>query len=169
MKVSPHTPLVVLSAHPSTSKVFLPAIAGHVPAKMVQCIASFLDFCYLACRSSHNENDLIAMAKALKSFHEHRTIFVDAGIAADKVSLPRQHALDHYITGITLFSSPNGLCTSITESKHIRAVKEPWHRSSRNNALSQMLKTNERLDKLTAAYMTFVEAYWVDVVLDQDT
>jgi hypothetical protein len=102
----------------------------------------------------HNENDLIVMAKALESFHEHRTIFVDAGIAADKVSLPRQHALDHYITSITLFSSPNGLCTSITESKHIRAVKEPWRRSSRNNALSQMLKMNERLDKLTAARMT---------------
>jgi alcohol dehydrogenase class IV len=122
---------------------------------MVQCVASFLDFCYLARRSSHNENNLIAMTKALESFHEHRTVFVDAGIATDEVSLPRQHALDHYITGITLFASPNGLCTSITESKHIRAVKEPWRRSSRNNALGQMLKTNERLDKLTAARMTF--------------
>jgi hypothetical protein len=148
--------ITIIIAHLFTSlKVFLPAIVGHVPTKVIQCVTSFLDFCYLARRSSHNEDDLIAMAKALESFHEHRTVFVDVGIAADEISLPCQHALDHYITGITLFASPNGLCTSITESKHIRAVKEPWRCSSRNNALGQMLKTNEHLDKLSATCMTF--------------
>ena len=41
------------------------------------------------------------------------------------------------------------------ESKHIKAVKEPWHRSSRWNALRQMLKTNSRLDKLAAVRADF--------------
>jgi hypothetical protein len=37
----------------------------------------------------------------------------------------------------------------------IKAVKEPWWRSSRFNALSQMLLTNQRLDKLAAARVDF--------------
>ncbi|KAJ7874543.1 hypothetical protein B0H14DRAFT_3083419 [Mycena olivaceomarginata] len=61
----------------------------------------------------------------------------------DDISLPRQHALVHYVPSIKLFGSPNGLCSSITESKHIKAVKEPWRRSSRYKALPQMLRDNE--------------------------
>jgi hypothetical protein len=56
---------------------------------------------------------------------------------------------------IRLFGLPNGLCSLITESKHIKAVKEPWWRSNRYNALLQMLVTNQRLDKLAAALADF--------------
>ncbi|KAG1871050.1 hypothetical protein C8R48DRAFT_595967, partial [Suillus tomentosus] len=54
-----------------------------------------------------------------------------------------------------LFGAPNGLCSSITESKHIKAVKEPWRQSSHYKALGQMLVTNQRLDKLTASRQDF--------------
>ncbi|KAH9177891.1 hypothetical protein EDB89DRAFT_1809670, partial [Lactarius sanguifluus] len=54
-----------------------------------------------------------------------------------------------------LFGSPNGLCSSITESKHIKAVKEPWRRSSRYHALVQMLRTLSRLDKMAATCRIF--------------
>jgi hypothetical protein len=63
--------------------------------------------------------------------------------------------LVHYHDNIKNFGSPNGLCSSITESKHIVAVKRPWRRSSRYKALSQILKVNERLDKLAAARADF--------------
>jgi hypothetical protein len=63
----------------------------------------------------------------------------------------------HYPSLIRLFGAPNGVCSSITESKHIRAVKEPWRRSSRNNALFQMLTTNQRLDQLSAARVEFTK------------
>ncbi|KIJ16060.1 hypothetical protein PAXINDRAFT_76254, partial [Paxillus involutus ATCC 200175] len=42
------------------------------------------------------------------------------------------------------FGAPNGLCPSITESKHITAVKKPWRRSNKHNALGQILRTNQR-------------------------
>lgn len=61
----------------------------------------------------------------------------------------------HYHNNIKNFGSPNGLCSSITESKHIAAVKRPWRRSSRYKALSQILKVNERIDKLTTARADF--------------
>ncbi|KAG1749058.1 uncharacterized protein EDB91DRAFT_1079154 [Suillus paluster] len=54
-----------------------------------------------------------------------------------------------------MFGAPNGLCLSITESKHIKAVKQPWRRSSKYNTLSQMLLTNQRLDKVAAARVDF--------------
>jgi len=61
----------------------------------------------------------------------------------------------HYAKLIRVFSAPNGLCSSITELKHIEAVKEPWQRSNRFNALVQMLITNQCLDKLSAACIAF--------------
>jgi hypothetical protein len=56
-----------------------------------------------------------------------------------------------------VFGAPNGLCSSITELKHIKAVKEPWRRSDRFDALSQMLLTNQRLDKLAASRVDFAD------------
>ena len=53
------------------------------------------------------------------------------------------------------FGMPNGLCSSITESHHIIAVKKPWHRSNHYEPLGQILLTNQRLDKLASACVTF--------------
>ncbi|KAI0357042.1 hypothetical protein OH77DRAFT_1531956 [Trametes cingulata] len=132
-------------------KVFLPAIVGHVPDDMVRCLAAFLDFCYLARLSSHDSATLRAMDDALSRFHALRHIFEDVGIRPDGFSLPRQHSLVHYVHSIKLFGSPNGLCSSITESKHIAAVKIPWRESNRHNCIGQILKSNTRSSKLSAA------------------
>jgi len=61
----------------------------------------------------------------------------------------------HYVESIALFGAPNGLCSSITETRHISAVKKPWRRSSRFNALAQVLVTNQRLEKLSARRQDF--------------
>ncbi|KAI0669707.1 hypothetical protein C8Q78DRAFT_977285 [Trametes maxima] len=130
-------------------KVFLPALTGYVPDKMIQCIAAFLDFAYLARRSSHDTLSLDAMDAALLRYCELCTIFIETGVR-DGFPPPRQHALLHYTWMIKLFGSPNGVCTSISESKHIAAVKRPWRASNRNNPLIQILRTNTRLAKLSA-------------------
>ncbi|KAI5829502.1 hypothetical protein K523DRAFT_352494 [Schizophyllum commune Tattone D] len=131
-------------------KIYIAAIAGHVPERMVKALSAYLDFCFLARRNAITSTMLAKMDDALSRFYEDRQIFMDVGVRVD-ISLPRQHALKHYIPSILLFGSPNGLCSSITESKHIKAVKEPWRRSNRYNALGQMLTTNVRLDKMHAA------------------
>ncbi|KAH9988442.1 hypothetical protein BJV74DRAFT_885330 [Russula compacta] len=139
-------------------KVYLAAIAGHVPSEMVKCLSALLDFCYIARRNALTSDDLDELQDALTCFHHHRKVFIGtAGVNGDQISLPRQHALMHYLRSIRLFGSPNGLCSSITESKHIKAVKEPWRRSSRYNALKQMLVTIARLDKLASARQVFYQ------------
>ncbi|TBU36868.1 hypothetical protein BD309DRAFT_995400 [Dichomitus squalens] len=137
--------------------IFLPAIVGYVPDKMVQCITALIDFSYLACRSAHTTEDLADMDATLHRFHQLCTIFKEAGVRPDGFSLPRQHALVHYVRAIQLFGSPNGLCSSITESKHITAVKRPWRRSSRREPLGQMLYTLTRLSKLAAIRADFAK------------
>ena len=136
-------------------QVYLPAIDGHVPAEMVQTMHAFLEFCYVARRDIHDTRSLTALDDALQRFHRHREIFRTSGIRANGFNLPRQHSLIHYSKLIRSFGAPNGLCSSITESKHIKAVKEPWRRSNRFDALSQMLLTNQQLDKLAAARVDF--------------
>ncbi|KAG2124061.1 hypothetical protein DEU56DRAFT_923674 [Suillus clintonianus] len=135
-------------------KVYLPAIEGHVPTDVVRTFRAFLEFCYLVRRSIITESTLGQIQDALDRFHHYRAIFESTGVVST-FSLPRQHSCTHYILLIRLYGAPNGLCSSITETKHIKAVKEPWRRSSRYKALGQMLVTNQRLDKLAAARVDF--------------
>ncbi|KAJ7465494.1 hypothetical protein FB451DRAFT_1178975 [Mycena latifolia] len=110
-------------------KVYLPAIEGHVPPQMLRAFSAFLDFCYLVRRNVLDEATLTAIDAALARYHRERVIFVESGVCANGFCLPRQHSLTHYRSLIQQFGAPNGLCSSITESKHIKAVKQPWRRS----------------------------------------
>lgn len=121
---------------------------------MVRCIAAFMEAIYVACRNAISTTALQCFRDCVDSFRELRDIFITTGVCVS-ISLPCQHALFHYYLSIQLFGSPNGLCSSITESKHIKAVKEPWRRSSRDKALNQMLRTIVRLDKMTALWQIF--------------
>ncbi|KAG2133730.1 hypothetical protein DEU56DRAFT_757071 [Suillus clintonianus] len=128
-------------------KVYLPAIEGHVPDDMVRAFRALLEFCYICARGrSDRQHSRSAERCPWVHFHTYRTIFETTGVRFD-ISLPRQHSLIHYELLIRMFGAPNSLCSSITESKHIKVVKQPWRRSSKYNALSQMLLTNQRLDK----------------------
>ena len=124
---------------------------------MVKALQAFQEFCYIAHRNIHDTKSLVALSNALECFHKYRVIFMESGVRIDGFALPRQHSLDHYLALIWAFAAPNGLCSSITESKHIKAVKEPWRRSSRFEALGQMLVTNQQLDKLAASRVDFTK------------
>ncbi|KAK1234209.1 hypothetical protein PQX77_002593 [Marasmius sp. AFHP31] len=113
-----------------------------------------MEVCYIARKNTITSSNLTSFRGYLQRFHETRKFFLDSGICKD-FSLPRQHSLIHYEDSIRMFGAPNGLCSSITESKHIKAVKEPWRRSSRYNALKQMVRTILRLDKMAALRRKF--------------
>lgn len=127
---------------------------------MVRAFTAYIDFCYLVRRNVISEDTLNEIDDALARFHQYRTIFEETGVRnstprAQAFSLPRQHAMVHYRAHIENFGAPNGLCSSITESKHIVAVKRTWRRTGKYEALHQMLVINERNDKLAAADLDF--------------
>ncbi|KAG0692604.1 hypothetical protein DFH29DRAFT_985714 [Suillus ampliporus] len=115
-------------------KVYIPTIVEYVPVQLIECFSSFLDFCYLVRQSELGEDTIDEIIAALQHFHETCEIFWESGE----------------------YGAPNGLCSSITESRHITAVKKPWRRSNHYEALGQMLLTNQCLDKLAAARVEFV-------------
>jgi hypothetical protein len=119
--------------------------------EVVRTFRAFLEFCYIARRSVLTEDDLDKLKDALACFHRYRSIFVTDGVCEKGISLPRQHALVHYHALIRLFGAPNGLCTSLSESKHKDSTKAVYRRSNRNNPLGQMLVANTRIDQLSAA------------------
>ena len=125
---------------------------------MVQAIGAFLEVCYIARQAIISEEDLDKLESEVARFHDLRVAFADVrGDGPDAFSLPRQHSLVHYAHQIRQYGAPTGLCSSITESKHIDAVKKPYRRSNRYEALGQMLLTNQRIDKLKAARTDFTK------------
>ncbi|KAF8545954.1 hypothetical protein OG21DRAFT_1491733 [Imleria badia] len=136
-------------------KVYLSAIEGYVPSEIVRTLRAFLEFCYLVRQNVIDETSLAQIQDALNRFYQYcEVVFRDENVVTS-FSLPRQHSMKHYIDMICLFGAPNGLCSSITELKHIKAMKEPYRQSNRNEPLGQMLLTNQRLDKLAAARSDF--------------
>ena len=117
-------------------------------------LRALLEFCYLVWRNIITEDCLNEIEDALARFHTYQNFLLEQGVMAT-FSLPRQHAMKHYTDMIELFGAQNRLCSSITESKHIKAVKEPYRHSNHNEPLGQMLLTNQCLDKLAAAHSDF--------------
>ena len=113
-------------SHPNSQQVYLSAIEGYVPNRMLCAIRAFLEFCYTARHEIITERTLVDLEDALSRFHEYRAVFQEEGIRQKGFSLPQQHSTNHYPAMIRLFGAPNGLCSSITEAKHIKAIKEPW-------------------------------------------
>lgn len=133
----------------------MPALTGYVPAEIIRTFRAFLEFCYIVRREIIDADALKDLGDALQRFHKYREIFVTTGIRKENTTPPRQHAMDHYSFLIRAFGAPNGLCSSITESKHIKAVKEPYRRSNRHKPLDQILQVNQRSDALAAARVHF--------------
>ena len=111
---------------------------------MEQCVSALPGFNYLVRRSSHVTQDLHDTPATLTRFYRFLDISETAGIRPDGPPPPR-----HYARSIQLFGSSNSLCSSITESKHVVAVKAPWRRSRCKHSLGQMLRTLTRLSKLS--------------------
>ncbi|KIL55034.1 hypothetical protein M378DRAFT_188697 [Amanita muscaria Koide BX008] len=136
-------------------KVYLAAIAGLVLPRIVRAVRYFLEFCYHVRRDVIDDDDLEKLDELLVKYQEEREVFREEDVRPTGFNLPRQHSLTHYRELIIDFGAPNGLCSSITESKHIDAVKDPYRRSNRNDPLSQILLINQRMDKLSAARIDF--------------
>ena len=127
-----------------------------MPKDIVHTFQAFLKFSYLVRQNVITEQSLDAIDDALQRFHHFCEAFRNTGVV-NTFSLPWQHSMKHYDHLICQFGAPNGLCSSITESKHIKAVKRPYRHTNRFQALGQMLLINQRLDKLAAAHADFKE------------
>ncbi|KAI5999820.1 hypothetical protein F5J12DRAFT_906690 [Pisolithus orientalis] len=137
-------------------KVYITAIEGYVPQYVISTFQAFLEFCYLVHWNIITQQMLVEIDDALRHFHLYHEVFQNSGVV-DTFSLPWQHAMKHYYHLICQLSAPNSLCSSITESKHIKAVKWPYWHTNHFQSLRQMLLINQRLNKLNTACADFKE------------
>ena len=124
-------------------KVYLPAIVGYVPDDIVKCLRTFLEACYITRRQDIDINALDHLDDVLEQFKELREVFRVPNVREKGFALPRMHSMFHYRCQIEDFGAPGGLCSSITESRHVTAVNKPYRRSNKYKALGQMLITNQ--------------------------
>jgi len=115
-----------------------------------------LDASYIIRCQDIDVDTLEQLETNITKFWRLHEVFRTSGVHQKGFSLPRQHSLFHYRCLIEDFGAPGGLCFSITESRHITAVKKPWRRSNRYHALGQMLQINQQLDKLAAMRSDFI-------------
>ncbi|KAH8994183.1 hypothetical protein EDB86DRAFT_3064749 [Lactarius hatsudake] len=94
---------------------------------------------YLAAIVGHVPSDMVKCVSA----------FLDFCYIARRNAISAE-GLDSLQDALTRFHQHRDIFIR-TGSKHIKAVKEPWRRSSRYHALVQMLRTLSRLDKMAAA------------------
>jgi hypothetical protein len=64
----------------SPNKVYIAAIAGHVPSEIVKCLSTFMNLCYIFRRNAISSTVLKNAEALLDRFHELRGFFVDAGV-----------------------------------------------------------------------------------------
>ncbi|KAI6016033.1 hypothetical protein BKA83DRAFT_4129081 [Pisolithus microcarpus] len=135
-------------------KVYLPVTEGHVPKEIIHTFHALLEFFFLIWQNVLTEKDLCNLNDVLARFYQYCEVFKTMGTVSS-FSLPQQHAMKHYRQLIQLFGAPNGLCSSITKSKHMKAVKKPYWHTNKYHALGQMLLINQQLDELAASQADF--------------
>ncbi|KAH9037927.1 hypothetical protein EDB85DRAFT_1888285 [Lactarius pseudohatsudake] len=96
-------------------KVYIPAIADVSPRFWTSVIL------YGALKSA---SPICLPSERPADISRTREIFRTSGVRPKGFNLPRQHSMVHYVHLIQEFGAPNGLCSSITESRHITAVKK---------------------------------------------
>jgi hypothetical protein len=129
-------------------------IEGFVPSDAVRAGRELLECLYLIRAEEHDDDSLALLKTHEELYVQYREVFRTPGVR-DDFDLPRQHGLFHFRSNIENYGSPNGLCTTLVESKHRKVIKEPWRRSSHHEPLPQMLKINTRLDQLKACAVAF--------------
>ena len=142
MKVCPPYLYILFIFHHRIHKVYIVAIEGYVPNDIICTFCAFIEFCYLVHQNVITDSALSSINDAIQRFHHYQEVFKTTGVAST-FSLPHQHSVKHYPELIQLFGAPNGLCSSITENKHITTVKKPYCWSNKYKALGQILITNQ--------------------------
>ena len=113
------------SDHKELQQVFLGVVAGLLDEHALIAVRGMLDFTYYAQYQSHTVTTLKKMDTALRSFHQHKSIFVDLSVR-NNFNIPKIHLMLHYTTSIHLFGSTDGFNTELLEQLHIDFAKKAY-------------------------------------------
>jgi hypothetical protein len=139
------------------AKVLLPVLSD-ADGRVVAAARALLDYMYLAHSSTLTDIELDAMDKALRTFHENKSVFKLKGAVTTKKAfhgIPKIHMISHYVYLIRQLGTPDGYNTETSERLHIDFAKMGYRASNKVNAVKQMALYIQRIEALAmhAAYM----------------
>ena len=116
--------------HKEMQKVFLGVLAGAVSWEVFGVARALIDFIYYSQFQSHTTTSLNALENCLKTFHQHKEVFVRLGIR-EHFNIPKLHAILHYINAIRALGSTDGYNSESPEHLHIDFAKEAYRASNK--------------------------------------
>ncbi|KAL0563974.1 hypothetical protein V5O48_018083 [Marasmius crinis-equi] len=132
------------------ARILLACLVGSVmPTQAIRACRAILDFVYLAQYTSHDEDTLLRMQKALETWEENRHAFVKQGTRED-FNIPKFHSLVHYTEMIRLFGATDNYNTEMFERLHIDFAKKGWRASNKRNEFPQMTTWLSRQENVVA-------------------
>ena len=118
--------------HKEMQKVFLGVLAGAVSWEVFGVARALIDFIYYSQFQSHTTTSLNALENCLKTFHQHKEVFVRLGIR-EHFNIPKLHAILHYINAIRALGSTDGYNSESPERLHIDFAKEAYRASNKRD------------------------------------
>ncbi|EDR01734.1 uncharacterized protein LACBIDRAFT_332982 [Laccaria bicolor S238N-H82] len=135
--------------HKEMQKVFLGVLAGAVSWEVFSVARALIDFIYYSQFQSHTTTSLNALKNCLKTFHQHKEIYICLGIR-EQFNIPKLHAILHYINAIHALGSTDGYNSESPECLHIEFVQEAYRTSNKQDPMEQM-----------ALWLQRQEAMWI--------
>ena len=123
--------------HKEMQKVFLGVLAGAVSWEVFGVARALIDFIYYSQFQSHTSTSLNALENCLKTFHQHKEVFIHLGIH-EHFNIPKLHAILHYINAIRALGSTDGYNSESPERLHIDFAKEAYRASNKRDPMEQM-------------------------------
>lgn len=111
---------------------------GAVQQAVLRAVIAVIDFIYYSQLQIHTSKTLDALLNALKTFHENKDVFVQAGIR-EHFNIPKLHAMIHYLEAIKSRGSADGFNTESPERLHIDFAKEGYRASNKRDYIKQMV------------------------------
>ncbi|TEB37729.1 hypothetical protein FA13DRAFT_1614435, partial [Coprinellus micaceus] len=145
------------SEHKEMQRVLIGLLAGSVQAEVMKAAVALLDFIYLARLKRHTSKTLDLLETALKTFHEHKDIFVRLDIRSH-FNFPKMHQLVHYADSIRSRGSADGYNTESPERLHIDYAKAAYRASNKRDYTKQMTRWLARQEAMIRfrAYLDWV-------------
>lgn len=108
----------------------------------LKAIRIFVEWYMLITLSKQSDTSLGRASQLLEGFDEYKEIFKD--LSGCSTSIPKIHALQHYIQNVREFGTPDNYDTEVTEHQHIADGKIPFQHTNKRNYSPQMVTYVER-------------------------
>jgi hypothetical protein len=140
--------------HRDIQRFLVSIISGVVSRPFQICIRSMMDFCYRGQAEVIDDDMLLKIEEALKTFHEHKAEILRAGVKVgkgnrpiDNWAIPKLEFKQSVVPSIRDNGVPMQWTADVTERKHITDVKEPARTTNNQNYEPQICRYLDRRDK----------------------